>query len=79
MGLFQRFGVVLFLGQIQKEACFLDARMAFAVVVHGLPEQGLFLEDLLSLVGVVPEVGLAGEGYQLVDTFLLAFDVKAPP
>ena len=74
--LFQGLGVVLFLGQVQKEARFLDARVALAVVVHGLPEQGLFLEDLLGLVGVVPEVGLGGEGYQFVDSLLLAVDVK---
>ena len=74
--LFQGLGVVLFLGQIQKETCFLDTRMAFAVVVHGFPEQGLLLEDLLGLFGLVPEVGPGGEGYQLVDALLLAVDVK---
>jgi len=39
-------------------------------------ERGLFLEDRLGFFCVVPEIRLGGDLVQLLDSFLLGFDVK---
>jgi hypothetical protein len=39
-------------------------------------ERRLLFEDALRLVGVVPEIGMVGKLRQLVDSLLLAVDVK---
>jgi hypothetical protein len=39
-------------------------------------ERGLFLEDRLGFFCVVPEIRLGGDLVQLLDSFLLRFDVK---
>jgi len=75
-GFAERLVAFLILGDVEKKPRFFKiGLMLFPMSQNGF-ERGLFLENGLSFIGVVPEVRLGGNSIQLLDALLFAVDVK---
>jgi hypothetical protein len=73
----ERFFILLVFGDIEKKPCLCKIGVMFFPAVENVSEAGLFFENGLGFVGVVPKIGLRGDLVQLGDTLLLGVDVKA--
>ena len=60
-GLAERLVALFLLRNVDIEACFLKIRPVFLPRADDGLESGLFFEDDLGFVAVVPEIGLAGD------------------
>jgi hypothetical protein len=63
-------------GDVEKETGFFETRPVFLPSVYDRSKRGLFLENALRFFRVVPEIGARGNLIELLDTFLLAVEVK---
>ena len=72
----ERVFALFILGDVKKKPRLLELGAMFFPRIDHRFERGLFLEYRLGFFGVVPEIRLGGDLVQLLDPFLLAFDVK---